>query len=190
MTATQLLTGRCWAALSSGLVHLARLGPGAASLTGRADPVQAVASFDVAARGLGEGVVVARPDRAPVLPNQGRDHVNVIVRVPDGDPPHSMRVAVTGQADLGDDLGGDVSPLLVGQHTVGGVGADGAVPHRLAGWVASGPDGNLQKVDQVPEVAPPGHGQGGFEVGQVAGAVPYGTRWGLVCSSRLPGPYR
>jgi hypothetical protein len=151
-------------------------GPVTAGLSGPGDPDEVVAVFQLAAGGLGQRPVVAGPGGAPVLADQGGHDVDVFRAVTHGDPPHRPRIASWGEPGLGQDVFGDLAPPLVGHRRVVGVDADGAVPDREAGRVASGPDRDVEQFGQVPEVSFPGRGGRGFEVGQVAGAVPCGDQ--------------
>ncbi len=103
------------ATAAGGLVQLAGLRPRAGTSTRRRESHEVVVGFEVPAGGLGERVVVAGPIGAPVLADQGGHDVDVVGAVAHGDPPHRLLVAVGSEPDLGDDLAGDVAPLLVGQ---------------------------------------------------------------------------
>jgi hypothetical protein len=109
-------------------------------LVDRADAVEAVAHFEVSGGGLGPGLVVPRPGDAAVLADQGRDDVDVVVGMADGDPADRVGVAVQGEPDTRYDLAGDVLPLLVGQGSVGRVIADRGVPHVSGGRLYSLPE--------------------------------------------------
>nr|WP_206025390.1 hypothetical protein [Micromonospora zingiberis] len=71
--------------------------------------------------------------------------MDVVVGVAYGHPSHGVRVAVRGDADGGDDLGGDVRPLAVAEDPVGDVVADGGVPDELQGRVPAGTYGLFEQ---------------------------------------------
>jgi len=105
------------------------------------DAVQVVAFLQFATAGLGAAVVLPEPEGAAVLAGQGGDDVDVALGVADTDPPRRLEVAVVGDTDRGDDLGGDVAPLLVGQDRVVGMVVDRAVPDRQVGQCPANPGG-------------------------------------------------
>ncbi len=114
-------------------------------------------------------VVVRQPGPAAVLAGQGRDDVNVVVSVPDGDPPDRVVfLPVRGQAGAVHDLPGDASPLVVAEHPVAGGGSDRAMPDRAAGRAgAERGDGLLEQAVQAPEVPPAAGPQWRLELGGV-----------------------
>ena len=57
--------------------------------------------------------------------------MDVIRSMPDRDPPHAGLVIVTREPGPVHDGGGDLAPLLVGQHPVPRCSPDRAVPHGL-----------------------------------------------------------
>ncbi|PZG07850.1 hypothetical protein C1I95_30555 [Micromonospora craterilacus] len=81
----------------------------------------------------------------------------------DGNPSHSVRVAMRGDADGGDDLGGDVRPLAVAENAIGDVVADGGVPDELLGRVPASPYGLFEQAGQAPDVVAPGGLGRGFQ---------------------------
>jgi len=80
--------------------------------------------------------------------------MNVIAAVPDGDPPHRVIFLAAGrEAGAVHDVGGDLRPLIIGQHPVFRGGANRAVPDRPGetAWPERGVR-LLQEPVQLPEV--------------------------------------
>ncbi len=161
--AAELVPGYLRPALSVAFVLLRCGWPPVAGVVNRAYLVQAVALFEVSGGGLRLDAFVPGPDGLAVLPDERGHDVNVVVGVANGHPSHSVRVAMRGDADGGDDLGGDVRPLAVGEDAVGDVVADGGVPDELLWRVPAGPDGLFEQAGQGPDVVASGGVGWGFQ---------------------------
>ena len=111
--------------------------------------------LDLEAGLTGTVEVVMREHSAAVLPHERRDDMDVVVGVPDRDPPHRVVVAATSQSQPVDVHLGDVSPLGVGQDPVAGGGAQRAVPHRVRGQALGVGRGRLELGDQAAVVPLP-----------------------------------
>jgi len=83
---------------------------------------------------------------------------------------------VRGEVDGGHHLGRDVCPLLVSEGAVGGMVADGGVPHRFLGWVLASVDRLLQQPGQRTEIESARRRRTGFQRGELAGAAPRGNK--------------
>lgn len=100
----------------------ALLGPAGVLVTGpvrRRGPGEAVAGLDGQAGLAGPVEVVARPDPLAVLPGQRRDDVDVVVGMPDRDPPHGFLITSRCGADPMQVLTDDVRPPPIAQDLVG-----------------------------------------------------------------------
>ncbi len=72
-----------------------------------------------------------RRHSSSVLADEGGHDVDVVVGVPNCDPPDRVEVSARGKAELVDILGRDVCPLPIGQDAVGRGCTDRKVIHRL-----------------------------------------------------------
>ena len=76
----------------------------------RAGAPQAVPDLDGEAGLTGAVAVVARPDPLAILSGQGRDDVDMVVRLPHGDLPHRLLVAAGRESEPADVPGGRCRP--------------------------------------------------------------------------------
>ena len=114
----------------------AGLGPGGApgrGPVGGRGGLQPVAFLGGQARIPHLAPFVGQADPAAVLPGQHRHDMDVIIAVPDRDPPDGVVFLPVGaQPGAVHHVAGNLRPLLVGQHLVPPGGAHRQVPHRAA----------------------------------------------------------
>ncbi|MFJ2598635.1 hypothetical protein [Streptomyces erythrochromogenes] len=89
------------------------------------------AVLDCAGGGVHRGDVAAQPGVPAVLPCEGRRDVDVVVRVPYGDPPAGLLIPVRGDARGVHHAGGNLRPLGIRHQAVAGGVADRGMPHML-----------------------------------------------------------
>lgn len=100
---------------------------------------EAVLLLDGCEFAVGGEVVVPVACGAQVASDLGGGDVDVVVGMPDGDPPAAVRIVCRCDAGRCDDTAGDVRPFGVVEDAVAGCGADGAVPHVLLRGPAESP---------------------------------------------------
>ncbi|MER7420046.1 hypothetical protein ABT346_25255 [Micromonospora peucetia] len=81
--------------------------------------MQSEAALKLPRQALAAAEVVASPDRRPVLPDQRRDDVNVVVGMTNCHPSRPARVVRWRDPDRIDELGRDPTPLIVRQDPIG-----------------------------------------------------------------------
>ncbi|MCW2914710.1 MAG: hypothetical protein JWN52_2778 [Actinomycetia bacterium] len=114
--------------------------------------------------------VVVAPDvgPGPVLAGEGGHDVDVVVGVPDRDPPHDPVVAVRGQAHPVHELARDLGPLVIGEDRILRGGSQRAVPYRLSVVVGTERGHRLiQQGAKVPVVTLAARVDRWFQVGRV-----------------------
>ena len=150
------------------------LGLGAGRAAGRgAVPgrggLQPVAFLGGQARLPDAQLLEVQPPAAAVLAGQHRHDVDVVIAVPDRDPPHALVfLAVTGQAGAVHHVAGDLRPLIVAERLVTRRGAHHRMPHRpAASPLAQGGVRLVQQPEQPPEIPCPVRAQRRLQLGRV-----------------------
>jgi hypothetical protein len=119
---------------------LGAFGAGRGGRGGEVAGVEAAQSeirLDLAALLLGALAIPVGAGAAAVGADGGGEDMDVVVRVPYGDPPARPGVAFGGDSGGGHDAAGDLGPLGVSEVAVGGGGPDRAVPHVLWRFVSA-----------------------------------------------------